>query len=86
MDMGLNGTLEDDDRQLWNLGKNLFADVGSYQLLQCSATGLAGTLTRIAPLPAGRSLGSQLSHSRRRTSPSGLQELLPVASGHTTTT
>ena len=34
MDMGLNGTLEDKDRQLWNLGKNLFADVGSYQLLQ----------------------------------------------------
>ncbi|KAN0094781.1 hypothetical protein V8E55_003068 [Tylopilus felleus] len=33
MDMGLNGTLEDDDRQLWNLGKNLFADVGGYQLL-----------------------------------------------------
>ena len=33
MDMGLNGTLEDDDRQLWNLGKNLFADIGSYQLL-----------------------------------------------------
>ena len=33
MDMGLNGTLEDDDRQLWNLEKNLFADVGSYKLL-----------------------------------------------------
>ena len=33
---GLDGTLEDNDRQLWNLRKNLFADVGSYQLLQCA--------------------------------------------------
>ena len=60
MHMGLNGTLEDDDRQLWNLGKNLFADVGSYQLLQCAPYP--------GPLPL-RNIGTQLTARAWHTSP-----------------
>ena len=36
MDMGLDGMLEDDYRQLWKVGRDWDVTVGSYHLLHCA--------------------------------------------------